>query len=525
MKLLTRNLIKISLLFLPLFSFAQDPTNPNPQRFDEYHMQPEVWHISEPVFGDVTATGDLTLSLPVMTVPGRGGFDYNVNLFYRSSIQYYAQASWIGLGWNFDPGSITMDVVGWYDESVANDAQKDAFYVTLPGKGTMTMYIASDSSSYTSFKNWQTGSDGFFFEEYKPYKVKRDMAGNQITGFVIVDDSGFRYLFGMPSKVCINHGYASTAQLVINNAWRLLAIMGPEVDHSNNLSNVSGLNSTVAGRWIKFEYRFNAFQDFNYSDYDCDKVLPQTTYLYKVITPTHTAIFNTGTMEDCDLLYKRYQEAYLDVRNKVKRLDTIILHEYNTSTQLKKVKLVSDYSLAKFEPRSGGPGNYNDPYPYGKLTLREIQNLDTQDSIISRHKFEYNGFNPGWVAHKSYHYYDGFGYYNDQNGMDAEAGIDSNTVDGTAWCLSKIIYPTGGWEEYRYENDKFDGVGSWQIHVYDTDNNNHPSLLYLDFDNFYGGTCRRQGGARIASITRNTKETIETISINYGLWGNSRYST
>ncbi len=89
-------------------------------RFDEFNMQPEVWHFNGPEQAEVDAKGDLRLSIPILTVPGTPGRDYQVRFSYKAGILYHQTASWIGLGWNFDPGSISRDVFGVFTHSNSN---------------------------------------------------------------------------------------------------------------------------------------------------------------------------------------------------------------------------------------------------------------------------------------------------------------------------------------------------------------------------------------------------------------------
>ena len=79
---------------------------------NDYSIQPDVWRPAKPIEPGVDSRGDLHLSLPIMTVPGRNGLNYSIQFGYRSGITVTQQSSWIGLGWFFDPGSIVRDVQG-----------------------------------------------------------------------------------------------------------------------------------------------------------------------------------------------------------------------------------------------------------------------------------------------------------------------------------------------------------------------------------------------------------------------------
>ncbi len=56
-------------------------------------------------------TGDFSYNIPLLDVGG-----YPVNIFYRSGITMDDEASWVGLGWNINPGTITRNVRGIPDD-------------------------------------------------------------------------------------------------------------------------------------------------------------------------------------------------------------------------------------------------------------------------------------------------------------------------------------------------------------------------------------------------------------------------
>jgi len=68
-------------------------------------------------------TGDMSYSIPVMTVPGRGGLDFPISLNYKAGVTVKQDASWIGLGWSFNPGAIVRSVVGAPDDYKNDEMQ------------------------------------------------------------------------------------------------------------------------------------------------------------------------------------------------------------------------------------------------------------------------------------------------------------------------------------------------------------------------------------------------------------------
>ena len=67
-------------------------------------------------------TGDFNYSLPVMTVPGPNGENVPINFNYHGGIRMDEEASWIGLGWDYNPGEIKRGLNGiaddWKDKTV-----------------------------------------------------------------------------------------------------------------------------------------------------------------------------------------------------------------------------------------------------------------------------------------------------------------------------------------------------------------------------------------------------------------------
>lgn len=61
-------------------------------------------------------TGDFRYSVPLLSVPGPNGENVSLNANYAGGIRMNQSASWIGLGWDLNPGEITRQVVGVPDD-------------------------------------------------------------------------------------------------------------------------------------------------------------------------------------------------------------------------------------------------------------------------------------------------------------------------------------------------------------------------------------------------------------------------
>src|SRR5205814_851124 len=56
-------------------------------------------------------SGDFSYNIPLLDVGG-----YPVNIAYHSGVTMDEEASWVGLGWNINPGSITRNMRGVPDD-------------------------------------------------------------------------------------------------------------------------------------------------------------------------------------------------------------------------------------------------------------------------------------------------------------------------------------------------------------------------------------------------------------------------
>ncbi|GAA4454326.1 hypothetical protein [Rurimicrobium arvi] len=85
-------------------------------------MQPEVQSF-EPVgtteMVDVF-TGDFNYNIPLIDVEG-----YPINIFYHSGVGIEQEASWVGLGWNINPGEINRTVRGLPDDLNGETIEKE----------------------------------------------------------------------------------------------------------------------------------------------------------------------------------------------------------------------------------------------------------------------------------------------------------------------------------------------------------------------------------------------------------------
>lgn len=105
-----RKIIALTLVFTLLFeiitpnvvfALTSGPSTPEIQSFEPIGTSEMV---------DLF-TGDFNYNIPLLDVGG-----YPVNIFYHSGVSMDQEASWVGLGWNLNPGCITRNMRGLPDD-------------------------------------------------------------------------------------------------------------------------------------------------------------------------------------------------------------------------------------------------------------------------------------------------------------------------------------------------------------------------------------------------------------------------
>lgn len=106
-------------IFYPTVSYAltSGPSQPETQSF----MAADVSNMVDPF------SGDFSYNIPLMEVGG-----YPINLSYSAGATMDQEASWVGLGWNINPGVISRNVRGLPDDFMGDKIKKE-FY-TKPNK-------------------------------------------------------------------------------------------------------------------------------------------------------------------------------------------------------------------------------------------------------------------------------------------------------------------------------------------------------------------------------------------------------
>jgi hypothetical protein len=111
----------ISILLLSIFVLEMVPLR-TALALTSGPSQPEVQSFQPAGTSDMVDlfSGDFSYNIPLFELPGPNG-GYPFNLSYQSGINTDQEASWVGLGWNLQPGAINRQVRGLPDEFNGED--------------------------------------------------------------------------------------------------------------------------------------------------------------------------------------------------------------------------------------------------------------------------------------------------------------------------------------------------------------------------------------------------------------------
>jgi hypothetical protein len=132
-------------------AFSSGPTQPEMQSFQSVNANNMV---------DLF-TGDFSYNIPLLDVGG-----YPVNIHYTSGISMDQEASWVGLGWNINPGTISRNMRGLPDDFNGTDQVEK----TLSLKKNRTIGVTGSVNTELFGGSLSLGASiGVFHNNYKGY--------------------------------------------------------------------------------------------------------------------------------------------------------------------------------------------------------------------------------------------------------------------------------------------------------------------------------------------------------------------
>lgn len=453
-------------------AIAQSPNSASLGRYGEYPVNESV--------------GLADIRVPIYEV-NVGNIRFPVELAYHASgIKVADVASWAGLGFSLNAGGmITRKVMGLADELNTSDGKQGFFYkYSTVSNGPATLFEISSAYPYgqpfSEFKvaidegrtdympdvfsyNFAGKSGTFTLRPegtpnnltaltapYDDIAIQTHQSAGKIASFIITDDDGITYTF---NQVEVNYENLSTTHPTpptifdesINTSWYISNIADPKT-----------------GAAVSFSYEIDSIETDKFWTY-------QKTDLYSSTggacphqaTVSRDAFSRIKTLRLKEINYTGTRIVFnvaaaprQDVLN-TKALETIDVYINNQLVQ--KTKLVTDYFS-------------NGPNPVEKrLKLEKMQMLDpVSNAVIGEHTFEYySGILPSRISTEQ----DLWGYYRSgalqfptKTVVTSPGGYhnfkynsESRSPSATtiASSLNKIIYPTGGYSKFNFENNTY----------------------------------------------------------------------
>ncbi|MBV7270694.1 hypothetical protein, partial [Winogradskyella luteola] len=419
-------------------------------------------------------------------------------------------ASWVGLGWNLQAGGLVTRTINWLPDDGANgyinnpydlaqfnanpdsgpaccnpneqgaqllghmvnvrDYEPDEFNFSVPGYSG-TFYYDQNLSEFVQIQKTNI-----------KIETQLHFSSERIIGFTITTPNGVKYHFGGSSNyleaieriqtwtLAYDGAYTSesnsysSATIPYYQSWMLREIELPNSDKKvlfdyESEHNIKTINKSdeefVAQMWGQCDQQYNI--------YHVEKKYTQPR-IKEIVFPGGKITFEKSLVERRDLKNDFALEK---------------MSLYDTGQNL-----IKSFSLHTSQSGAADGYNYNPPYidpniieeGTQRLRLDSISVFDVNSINAHRYGFEYNPLKLPQRFSRSIDY---FGYYNGYDNDDlipraryrpgvptgyyGKANRSVNPNYTQAEILTKIVYPTGGNEEFVWENNyvgMFSGIES-----------------------------------------------------------------
>lgn len=445
------------------------------------------------------------ISIPIYTIT-EGDISFPVSINYNAAgIRVNEVASSVGMGWSLSFPKIVRVVKGIPDdvddygfiheedytvaavENISNhmpaepdpnddwqiamkevqrlvklnslDLESDLYNIFLPS-GESVQFMFNQNRSI----NNPYGEIVTFPKSY--VKINPVFSGKTITGWEITDVDGTKYIFIGGDYISGSHGfdYGDLDLPVMPhgndpivhphiNSWNISQIVSPS---GNNLS--FSYDSGITYTECSFT---NQMKGAGNSGFD------SRTYQNKTLGTNKFLESITGSFGQLEILMSG-REDYTGG----KKIDRIQIISSDNDT-LKEVEFDYDYTIDTNSPGTmvycgGGFGTGEKELISKRLFLEKVIFYDAEQEESQEYGLEYD---PEVLPHRFSYAQDWWGYYNGQTSnramaysvnadfwtQDKDVDLPNRHIDITktqAGLLKKIIYPTGGYTEYTYENNR-----------------------------------------------------------------------
>lgn len=226
-------------------------------------------------------SGDFSYNIPLLDVGG-----YPVNIFYRSGIGMDQEASWVGLGWNINPGAITRNMRGLPDDfDGGNDKITKTNYVKDNNTTGVTLGAEGELAGFPMLS--ASANLGVFYNTYKGWGIETGLnaslnagtpgKGTMTAGLSFTNNSQEGLTISPSLSVTINKNtmdnvYSGTLSTSLPYNTRA-GLKGLQVSLSTKTTATSGLWGDVAMASMN---RFSSFMSFAYPSYTPTISVPYT---------------------------------------------------------------------------------------------------------------------------------------------------------------------------------------------------------------------------------------------------------
>lgn len=424
------------------------------------------------------------ISIPVYQV-NVGNISFPIDISYHASgIRVADVASWVGLGFSLNGGGmITRRIIGLPDDMNTNSGKLGFFYkysMIANYPGTAWEIVENSSQGLPFWEIKQAVDDGRF--DYMPDIFSYNFAGKsgtftlqpqngvandlkartipyddidiqatmpaagKLSSFVITDDNGLKYTF---DQVEVNYDNLSTTH----------PSPAPNEDESINTSwYISAIADPKSGAVVNFSYEVDSIEtDKHWSYQKTDLFIGTCPYTATLNRNSFSRIKSLRLKEinysGTKIVFNIAPTSRQDVLN-AKSLENVSVYINNELVQ--KTKLVTNYF-------GSGPNPENK-----RLKLDKVQLLDPlNNTSVGEYNFEYNSqelpertstlqdlwgfYRPGaqiFPVKTVINYTGGYTFnYNSDSRLPSSATAASS--------LKKIIYPTGGYTNFNFENNTY----------------------------------------------------------------------
>lgn len=135
-------------------------------------------------------SGDFSYNIPVVNIPGPDGGGYAMSLSYQSGISPEEEASWVGYGWNLNPGAINRNDRGYPDDFKEGDIEQYAKVRpnwSVSAKEELTLEVKSKDAEggrlTSGVKLTGNDSDGAGLNLSASFSVSRSIRFNNYKGY------------------------------------------------------------------------------------------------------------------------------------------------------------------------------------------------------------------------------------------------------------------------------------------------------------------------------------------------------